>query len=162
MVLQLKKSFTASDHVRTSLNTTPSRYTKSLSIAATDLSSFNTNLAAALNGDTFTFDISHTELLTMTTLPHLQDTELGVLYSIKGTVSFTVVASVNANDTGVDLNILPTNFTASGIEATLNDPNNVFLFPFTNKNYVTSLSGTYGSLASDRYMELSSRITSAQ
>ena len=148
----VKKAFTASDHVRTDLVTAPSRYTKSLSIAATDLSSFNTNLAAALNGDTFTLDISHGTANYDNSAAATGYGTWGAIFN-QGTVSFTVVASVNANDTGVDLNILPTTFTASGTEARLKDPNNVFLFPFTNKNYVTSLSGTYGSLASDRYME---------
>lgn len=146
-----KKSFTAADHIRTELVTEPSRFTKSLSIAATDLSSFNTNLAAALNGYTFTFDVQFGNARYDNSSATTGYGTWKAIFS-QGTVSFTVSASVNTNDTGVDINITPTDFTASGTEAFLTDANNIFLFHSSDKSYVTSLSGTYGSLASDRYM----------
>jgi len=153
----VKKSFPASDNVTgttdasTGFVTPPNTYTirnkrfsSSVSVAAPTYADYNTNLAAALNGQTFSMDIESASAI--------YDNGINPTTWGRWTASFDegsllfAVAAV-ATSTGVDLSITPTSFSVSGTRAVLTDG---FLIT-SYRNYVTSQSGTFGTTTEDRY-----------
>ena len=139
----VKETFPSSDNTSTRLTMANKRYVKSTSVSASTYADYNTNLASALNGDTFQFDVNS---------GHARYDGAGTSYDqwsasfTAGTVSFSVSAVATA--TGVDVSIVPTSFSVSGTRAWLSDN----FLPTVSKDYVTSLSGAFGSLATDRWM----------
>lgn len=131
----------------TRLNIMNKKYVKSTSVSAATYADYNTNLAAALNGDTFSMDITSGRTSYDATGQSVYDTWSAAF--TEGTVSFQISATVNSTNDGVDLAIIPTSFAVSGTRAWLTDN----LLPTSPKNYVTSLSGTFGSTAADRWMK---------
>ena len=131
----------------TRLNIMNKKYVKSASVSAATYADYNTNLAAALNGDTFSMDITSGRTSYDATGQSVYDTWSAAF--TEGTVSFQISATVNSTNDGVDLAIIPTSFAVSGTRAWLSDNT----LPTVQKNYVTSLSGTFGSTAADRWMK---------
>ena len=142
----VKKTFTAAEHNGNTRLEMDGNFTKSASISAATYADYNTNLAAALDGDTFTFDISSGRASWDNGNAALTYNDWSAAFD-SGTVSFQVSATATAN--GVDVSIVPTTFSVSGTRAWLSDP----ILTSVYKDYVTSLSGTFGALATDRYMD---------
>ena len=144
----VKETFPSGDSNNdTRLTIMNKKYVKSTSVSATTYADYNTNLAAALDGDTFSMDITSGRSSYDATGQSAYD-DWSASFT-DGTVSFQISATVNATSDGVDLAIIPTSFAVSGTRAWLSDN----LLPTVQKNYVTSLSGTFGSTASDRWMK---------
>lgn len=131
----------------TRLNIMNKKYVKSTSVSAATYADYNTNLAAALNGDTFSMDITSGRTSYDATGQSTYN-DWSAAFT-EGTVSFQISATVNSTNDGVDLAIIPTSFAVSGNRAWLSDN----ILPTVQKNYVTSLSGTFGSTAADRWMK---------
>lgn len=148
----VKKSFTAADSNNDNrFRFNDEKYVTSTSVPATTYADYNTNLASALNGNTFSFDVAtgggSAEYDNSGAGAFSYDTWKATFDS--GNVNFSITATAASN--GVTLNIVPTTFSVSGTQAWLTDVVG-FSLPTVVKPYVTSLSGTFGSTAADRYM----------
>jgi len=149
----VKKTFVASDNdasnspsavYNRNLYITNKNFSSSNSISAPTYSDYNTNLAAALDGQTFSLDISGGS----SAYDNGISPNTWGLWSAQfdnGSVSFSITAVATA--TGVDLSIRPTSFAVSGTRAILSDG----LLITSYRDYVTSLSGVYGTTAGDRF-----------
>lgn len=146
------QAFTASNHINTKLHIQKKRYTQSTSVSASStLSDYNTKLASALNGTNFSLDLSFGSAdYDASSYSTWYDTWKANFSD--GTINFTITATANANGNGVDVEIDPTSFTVSGVSAVLNDTAGLFQIPLAIRDYVTSLSGSFGSTAADRWM----------
>lgn len=143
----LEKSFSATDNNSIKLVIQNKKYVKSASVAATTYAQYNTNLAAALDGDTFQIDVNtgRAEYDNGSTLGTYN--EWSASFS-DGTISFSV--SAVATSTGVDVSIIPTSYVVSGNRAWKTDN----VLPTKVKNYVSSLSGTFNNTdtSAERWM----------
>jgi hypothetical protein len=146
------QAFTTDDHEETILHIQKKRYTQSTSVSASStLSDYNTKLASALNGTNFSLDLSFgSAKYDASSYSTWYDTWKANFTD--GTVNFEITATANANGNGVDVEIDPTSFTVSGVIAVLNDTAGLFQIPLSIRDYVTSLSGSFGSIAADRWM----------
>lgn len=143
----VEQSFSASDNDYIRLFINNKKYVKSASVAATTYAEYNTNLAAALDGDTFQIDIN-TGRAKYDNGSALTTYDKWAASFSDGTISFSV--SAVATSTGVDVSIIPTSYSVSGNRAWKSDS----FLPTKAKNYVSSLSGTFGSTdtSADRWM----------
>ena len=152
-----RKSFPASDNATSTTDpysgfpTAPNnyrirnkRFSSSVSVAAPTYADYNTNLAAALDGQTFSMEIESASAR--------YDNGVSPTTYGKWTASFTdgsmmfSVAAV-ATSTGVDLSITPISFSVSGRRAVLTDG----LLITSYRDYVTTQSGTFGTTTADRH-----------
>jgi hypothetical protein len=148
----VKRSYPATDSNETTSFSSPSaRFTRNVNVSAsTDLASYNTNLAAALNNYSWTTKISFGSA-------EYDGTGYTGVYNDwranfnSGSIVWTVTAAASSNGNGVYLYFTPSSFSASGVTAKLDTDNPLFI-SFKNKDYHTSQNGTFGALATDRYM----------
>lgn len=147
----VKKTFVASDNAAGTSGTPPrnlyinnKNFSSSNSISAPTYSDYNTNLAAALDGQTFSLDISGGESHYDNGVSPITWGQWAAKFD-NGSVSFSITAV--ATTTGVDLSIRPTSFSVSGTRAVLTDG----FLTTSYRDYVTSLSGVYGTTVEDRY-----------
>jgi hypothetical protein len=144
----VKKTFASTNNQENVFTINNKRLVNSSAIAATDLSSYNANLAAALNGNTFTFDITSGKA------KYDNSGAGGFSYDTweasfnTGAVTFEISASASLSGNGVDIELDPITFSVSGSRAWLSDSVN----PTVVRNYITSLSGTFGTASTSRYM----------
>lgn len=143
----VKKTFASTDNTGNKFNITNERYTESLSVAATNLSDYNTNLATALNGETFTLNLKSGNAKYTNSGSGFEHDTWSASFS-QGSVTFEITASASAAGNGVDLEINPLSFVASGTTAWLSDS----VFATAVRSYVTSLSGNFGTTSTQREM----------